>query len=112
MCIFLQTEKQIIYVYEKGEQIFGKENVIFFPKSITIAVLLVISSCANMDDNEQVEEYELLTVNTENHELQTDYAAQIKGKQDIRIIPRVEGYLQEIKVLEGQHVKQWLIVQL
>ena len=106
MCIFLQTEKQIIYVYEKGEQIFGKENVIFFPKSITIAVLLVISSCANMDDNEQVEEYELLTVNTENHELQTDYAAQIKGKQDIRIIPRVEGYLQEIKVLEGQHVKQ------
>ena len=59
-----------------------------------------------MDDNEQVEEYELLTVNTENHELQTDYAAQIKGKQDIRIIPRVEGYLQEIKVLEGQHVKQ------
>lgn len=91
---------------KKVNKYLAKKTVFFFPKSITIAVLLVISSCANMDDNEQVEEYELLTVNTENHELQTDYAAQIKGKQDIRIIPRVEGYLQEIKVLEGQHVKQ------
>lgn len=91
---------------KKVNKYLAKKTLFFFPKSITIAVLLVISSCANMDDNEQVEEYELLTVNTENHELQTDYAAQIKGKQDIRIIPRVEGYLQEIKVLEGQHVKQ------
>ena len=61
---------------------------------MAIAALLVLFSCANMDEDEQVDAYELLIVKTENHELQTDYAAQVKGKQDIRIIPRVEGYLQ------------------
>lgn len=91
---------------KKVNNYLAKKTTIFLSISTALAAMLVITSCANMDEDEQEDAYELLTVKTENHELQTDYAAQVKGKQDIRIIPRVEGYLQEIKVLEGQHVKR------
>ena len=34
------------------------------------------------------------------------YPASVEGRQSVKIIPRVEGYLREIKVKEGQHVKK------
>lgn len=51
-------------------------------------------------------EYELMTVTTRDFEMSTRYAAKIKGRQDVRIIPRVDGYLQEILVKEGQQVRK------
>lgn len=38
--------------------------------------------------------------------MEETYPASIEGRQSIRIIPRVEGYLQEIKVKEGQRVRK------
>lgn len=49
--------------------------------------------------------HELLTIVTQDFTLNTEYAATIKGLQDISIIPQVEGYLQGVYVKEGEHVK-------
>ena len=38
--------------------------------------------------------------------LQQSYPAQIEGRQSVKIIPRVEGYLRQICVKEGQRVKK------
>ncbi len=38
--------------------------------------------------------------------MEQSYPAQIEGRQSIKIIPRVEGYLHQICIKEGQHVKK------
>jgi membrane fusion protein (multidrug efflux system) len=38
--------------------------------------------------------------------LEQSYPAQIEGRQSVKIIPRVEGYLRQICVKEGQRVKK------
>ena len=67
----------------------------------------VVASChgGGYGKDEEAQEYELLTVKTENFETTAEYAARIRGRQDIRIIPKVDGYLQEIRIREGERVK-------
>lgn len=69
---------------------------------------MLLSACTGgtSGEGDEPQEYELLTLKTQSHEVETEYAAQVRGAQDIRIVPRVEGYLQEIRVKEGQKVKQ------
>ncbi len=69
---------------------------------------VLMLSCASRQQNEgdEAKHYELLTITASDHELSTEYAASLKGQQDIRIIPRIEGYLQGIYVKEGQQVKE------
>lgn len=68
-------------------------------------VLLSACSSGNVNSEEEAQEYELLTVETKSQQVDVAYAAQIRGKQDIKIIPRVEGYLQRLLVKEGEQVK-------
>lgn len=77
-------------------------------KIFLILISIVMFSCISHQKNESDEpkHYELLTIKTSDHELATEYAASLKGQQDIRIIPRIEGYLQGIYVKEGEHVKE------
>lgn len=77
-------------------------------QSCLILLALSMSSCGDNSSQGQdaLQEYDLLTVETMNHSLQTEYPAQIKGAQDIRIIPRVDGYLERTLVKEGQNVKR------
>ena len=67
-------------------------------------------SCASNHSNESdpntPQHFELLTIAPADFETSTEYAASLKGLQDIRIIPRVEGYLQGIFVKEGERVKE------
>ena len=51
------------------------------------------------------ETHELLTVAMQDYTMSTEYPASIQGNQDIKIIPRVEGYLQGVHVKEGDAVK-------
>lgn len=69
-----------------------------------LAILLVSCTNINRKEGSEPQTYELLTIETENITVETEYAAQIRGVQDIRIIPRVEGYLKEIRVKEGEKV--------
>lgn len=69
---------------------------------------LLFAACGGQrqGEGEEAKQYDLLTITAIDHELTTEYAASLKGQQDIRIIPRIEGYLQGIYVKEGQHVKE------
>lgn len=49
---------------------------------------------------------DVMTITTQNVELSEHYSASIRGAQDIRIIPRVDGYLTNIAVKEGEKVKK------
>lgn len=70
------------------------------------AVALVLASCGNkgnmkMGDNE----YPVVTIGSQNAELQTTYPATIKGVQDVQIRPKVSGFITKVCVQEGQAVK-------
>jgi len=76
--------------------------------TLLFVALYLLSGCAfnqgRQDD--ALQQYELLTIEPRNFETNMEYAAQIRGRQDIKIIPRVEGYLEEIKIREGEHVRK------
>lgn len=73
-----------------------------------LAVVLCVVSCQQRNGNEEnVQiEYETMTVSRTDISMEETYPASIEGRQSIRIIPRVEGYLTAIKVKEGQQVKK------
>lgn len=50
--------------------------------------------------------FETMTVSKQDITQEQSYPAQIEGRQSIKIIPRVEGYLRQICVKEGQCVKK------
>ena len=49
-------------------------------------------------------EYPVVTVGTSSVDMQTTYPATIKGVQDVEIRPKVQGFLTQINVKEGQTV--------
>ena len=49
-------------------------------------------------------EYPVVTVGTSSTEMQTSYPATIKGVQDVQISPKVQGFITQINVKEGQSV--------
>lgn len=71
---------------------------------ILAAALLLMVSCQNKAQKEQndPEIHELLTVTAQDYTLNEEYPASIHGAQDIKIIPRVEGYLMGVYVKEGE----------
>lgn len=54
----------------------------------------------NFGDNE----YPVTTVGTSSADMQTTYPAMIKGVQDVEIRPKVQGFITQINVKEGQTV--------
>lgn len=69
---------------------------------------LLMSACRMQSDGqaESVSTYETMTVTRSDITLEQTYPASIEGRQSIRIIPRVEGYLSEIRIKEGQRVRK------
>jgi len=49
-------------------------------------------------------EYPVVTVGTSSTMMQTTYPATIKGVQDVQICPKVQGFIRQINVKEGQTV--------
>ena len=76
-------------------------------KIVTIAAIAAtLVSCSGgggrptFGDNE----YPVVTVGTSQADMQTIYPASIKGVQDVEIRPKVQGFLTQINVREGQTV--------
>ena len=76
-------------------------------KIVTIAaVAATLVSCSGgggrptFGDNE----YPVVTVGTSQADMQTTYPGSIKGVQDVEIRPKVQGFLTQINVKEGQTV--------
>ena len=51
-------------------------------------------------------EYKAMILQTASRQLNSTYSAVIRGKQDVDIRTKVEGYITDIKVKEGSMVKQ------
>ena len=70
------------------------------------AIAAALVSCGggggrpNFGDNE----FPVVTVGTSSADMQTTYPASIKGIQDVEIRPKVQGFLTQINVKEGQMV--------
>ena len=70
------------------------------------AATMLLASCGGgggrptFGDNE----YPVVTVGTSSTSMQTTYPATIKGVQDVQISPKVQGFITQINVKEGQTV--------
>ena len=73
-----------------------------------LATALVMAGCRQQGTEEEAPatDFETMTVSKQDITLEQSYPAQIEGRQSIKIIPRVEGYLHQIYVKEGQRVKK------
>ena len=81
-----------------------KKKVVF----ILMAAVTMLTDCQNKGGEDMAEEksFETMTVSKQDITLSQSYPASVEGRQSVKIIPRVEGYLREIKVKEGQRVKK------
>ena len=78
-------------------------------KSLYFAwLLLSLVACGHNDtgEGEISGNFETMTVTRSDITLEQTYPASIEGRQSIRIIPRVDGYLSEIRIREGQCVRK------
>ena len=70
------------------------------------AATMLLASCGggggrpSFGDNE----YPVVTVGTSSTQMQTTYPGTIKGVQDVQISPKVQGFITQINVKEGQTV--------
>lgn len=73
---------------------------------MTVATFAFVS-CQQQNGKEETDGgFETMAVAKQDITLHEAYPAQIEGRQSVRIIPRVEGYLREIRVKEGQQVRR------
>ncbi|MBL4560309.1 MAG: efflux RND transporter periplasmic adaptor subunit [Labilibaculum sp.] len=74
---------------------------------LLIMYIITLASCRQKNNyNEETEQYKLLEISLQNISLSTTYSASIRGRQDIKIIPRVDGYLTNTSITEGSKVKK------
>lgn len=80
-----------------------KKKVVFL-----LATALALAGCGQQGAEEKTPatDFETMTVSKQDITLEQSYPAQIEGRQSVKIIPRVEGYLRQICVKEGQRVKK------
>lgn len=72
-----------------------------------IVGLAVLTSCGKKQQQQMPSAvYKTVKVSTQTIQLDTEYSATIRGRQDIDVYPQVGGTLQKLCVTEGQTVKK------
>ena len=100
--IFIQSTFVVKYKYQ-----LKIINMKF--KFLTIAAsLLLLASCAEKEQRvaQEAQQYKLLDIKKEDIALTSNYSASIRGRQDIKIVPRVDGHLTNVAITEGSKVKE------
>ena len=75
-----------------------------FLKATLVVCTLAAVSCGQAPVMMGPGEYAVLTVETTDREVPTNYSATIRGRQDIDIYPQVGGTISQLCVTEGQQV--------
>lgn len=79
-------------------------------KSFCLTLLfLSLTACGNRQLQQEEEtgaSHQAMVIKRSDITLEQYYPASVEGRQSIRIIPRVEGYLAEICIHEGQRVRK------
>lgn len=75
---------------------------------ITVISMMLMMSCGNSNkkDTATQSEYPTTTVKSQSVVLEQLFPATIKGREDIEIRPRVDGFIEEIYIDEGAVVKK------
>ncbi len=74
---------------------------------IYLVIAAVFVSCNRDNASEQsAQQFNLMEIEAKEISLNSTYSASIRGKQDIKIIPRVDGYLTDILIKEGSKVRE------
>lgn len=72
-----------------------------------VIVAMALIACGKNGHNEsESQQFSLMEIKPRNITLKNTYSASIRGQQDIRIIPRVDGYLTEVLIREGERVRK------
>ncbi len=80
---------------------------LLFSLMVCIALSTVFVGCEEeTTKTKQTREYNVMILQTASRKLSSTYSATIRGKQDVDIRTKVEGYITDIKVKEGSIVKQ------
>lgn len=76
-----------------------KKKVFF----VWMAAVAMMMSCQEKggDQDNAVKSFETMKVSKQDITLTSTYPAQVEGRQSVKIIPRVEGYLRQVCVKEG-----------
>ena len=71
-----------------------------------VAITAMLASCGGGGGRPQFgdNEFPVKAVGTSQVDMQSTYPASVKGVQDVEIRPKVQGFLVEIHVKEGQTV--------
>ena len=71
-----------------------------------VAAILLTGCDEKSSTKKQVREYKAMILQSTSRKLRSTYSATIRGKQDVDIRPKVQGYITDIKVKEGSIVRQ------
>ncbi len=73
--------------------------------SATIALFMLITSCNEVPQPQQIATYDYMKVSTTDTEVESRFSASIRGRQDISIMPQVSGTISKVCINEGESVK-------
>ncbi len=81
----------------------------------SLVVFAIVFSCSNKpqgnnDEANQIKEYEVQEVKPTDITLYQDFPTTLQGEQTVEIRPRIAGYIENILVDEGDHVKKGQIL--
>ena len=80
---------------------------LLFSLMVCVALSSLFIGCKEeTTKTKQTREYNAMILETASRKLSSTYSATIRGKQDVDIRTKVEGYITDIKVKEGSIVKQ------
>ena len=77
---------------------------------LAAAAVVFVAGCGHnnskQDEQEQIPEKKVMTVQEKDNEVFFTFPAQLRGNKDISIYPQVSGTLENVLVSEGQRVKK------
>lgn len=78
--------------------------------TVFLCSILAISCSQNKTSTTESSEYPLMTLKREDRQLTEQYAAVIRGRQDVEVRPQVSGTITQVRVEEGAKVKRGQIL--
>ena len=83
-----------------------KKQLLFVVTLTLVATLFVGCKEEQTTTKKRTREYNAMVLTTASRKLSSTYSASIRGKQDVDIRTKVQGYITDIKVKEGSIVRQ------
>ena len=77
-----------------------------FVKAAIMASFMAAVSCGQAPTEQGPAQYGVTTIATTDREIQSNYSATLRGRQDIAIYPQVSGTISDLRVTEGQSVSK------